>query len=280
MPKKSASKSTASKRRKPYARSSVKRYSARGHGGYWDNLKKRWGEGGGKMKGAFEDAGGILGGPVGRQLGGLFNRALYAVTGFGDYNVKRNVLLETNGPPAVVNSGKDFIIRHREYITDLYSSAGTANSPSPFLNQVFAINPGQGNTFPWLASVASKFEQYRVDGMLFEFKSLYSDAVVTQNGSIGSVVLATEYNAGAAPFNSKQQMENYEFAQSCKPSHSVLHPIECARSQTVLSELYVRPGATPTGEDVKTYDLETSNLLPKVFLWVLQELLSTLVSFG
>ena len=83
---------------------------------------------------------------------------------------------------------------------------------------------------------------------------MYSDAVVTANGSLGSIILATEYNAGAPPFANKQAMENYEFAQSCKPSCSVLHPIECARSQSVLSELYVRTGIVPPNEDVKTYD--------------------------
>ena len=79
----------------------TRRYAVRGRGGYWDNVKKRWGEGGGKMHSAFQDAGGIIGGPVGRQLGGLFNRGLYALTGFGDYQIRKNSLLETNGPPSV-----------------------------------------------------------------------------------------------------------------------------------------------------------------------------------
>lgn len=207
------------------------------------------------MKGAFKQAGSILGGPIGEQAGGLINRALYALTGFGDYSIKKNVLLETNGPPEIHNrSNKEFVVRHREYITDIYSSGGTAGTPSAFFNQVFPINPGSSTTFPWLSSIAGKFEQYRIEGMIFEYKSLYSDAVVTQNGSIGATILSTEYNAGAAPYTSKQQMENYQFAQSCKPSHSVMHPIECARSQNVLSELYVRPSALPAGEDIKTYD--------------------------
>ena len=235
----------------------------RGRGDYWTDVKKRWGQGGGKYKKGFSAAGSALGsaiggGPgaaVGGVLGGLLNKAMYALTGFGDYTVRSNVLLESNDPPAVINrSNKEFVMRHREYITDIYSAGGTANTPSIFNNQTFPVNPGQSNTFPWLSSIAGKFEQYRLEGMLFEYKSLYSDAVVTQNGSIGSIILATEYNAGASMFVSKQQMENYQFAQSCKPSHNVLHPIECARSQTVLPELYVRPSTVPVGEDVKTYD--------------------------
>lgn len=233
----------------------TKRYSVSGHGGYWDNVKSRWGSGGGPSKNLYEDAGGIIGGPVGRQLGGLFNRALYALTGFGDYKIQQNALIETNGPPHVVNrNNKEFVVRHREYITDIFSASGAANTPTAFGLQSFEINPGNNVTFPWLATIADKFEQYRIEGMVFEYKSLYSDAVVTQNGSIGSVILATEYNSGSPSFTSKQAMENYQFAQSCKPSLSVLHPIECARSQNVLSELYIRTGAVPAGQDVKTYD--------------------------
>lgn len=235
----------------------------RGRGDYWTDVKSRWGQGGGKYKRAFSNAGsalgaGIGGAPgaaVGSLVGGLVNRAIYALTGFGDYKIKSNALVhETNGPPVVQNRGKEFVIRHREYIQDMYSASGAANQVSTFALQEYPIQPGSFVTFPWLANIADKFEQYRIEGMLFEFKSMYSDAVVTANGSLGSIILATEYNAGAPPFANKQAMENYEFAQSCKPSCSVLHPIECARSQSVLSELYVRTGTVPPNEDVKTYD--------------------------
>ena len=64
-------------------------YAVRGRGGYWQNVKSRWAEGGGPRKGLFEQAGNILGGPIGGQAGGLINRALYALTGFGDYTVKK-----------------------------------------------------------------------------------------------------------------------------------------------------------------------------------------------
>lgn len=205
--------------------------------------------------------GGVLGGPAGAALGGALGGAghklLHALTGFGDYSVMQNSLMETNDPPKIINHGKEFTIRHREFIQDIYTASGSANSISAFNNQVYNINPGFFNTFPWLSQIANKFEQYRVEGMVFEYKSMFSDAVVTQNGALGNVILATEYNAGQPAFQTKQQMENYEFAQSVKPSCSVLHPIECARKQSVLSELYIRGGAVPAGEDIKTYDFGT-----------------------
>lgn len=209
---------------------------------------------------AFGPAGSLLGG----ALGGLAQSLIHKVTGFGDYQlpaygVTANKLLETNDPPVVQNDGKEFIIRHREYIGDIYSGiAGStgAPAPSPFKIQSFSINPGMLETFPWLANVAGRFEEYNIEGMLFEYKSMYSDAAVQIGGSLGSVIMATAYNAAKPLFASKIEMENYEFAMSAKPSVSMCHPIECARSQTPINELYVRTSSQSiSDQDIKTYDL-------------------------
>lgn len=275
------------RRKAPVSRRPVQRRAVRGYGaydpakgqGYQSKYKamKKYG-GGGRYQSQPKSflsrvgkavapaigtlAGSVMGGPGGALLGGALGSGLTkmvsSVFGLGDYKIQSNAMLqETNGPPRVLNRGKEFVIRHREYITDVYSAAGAANGVSPFNNVTYNINPGQFNCFPWLSQIAGKFEQYRIEGILFEYKSMYSDAVVTQNGALGNVILATEYNAGQPAFVNKQQMENYEFAQSCKPSLSVVHPVECARNQSVLTELYVRPGSVPQGEDIKTYDFGT-----------------------
>ena len=209
---------------------------------------------------AFGPAGSLLGG----ALGGLAQTLIHKVTGFGDYTlpgygVTANKLLETNDPPIVMNDGKEFVIRHREYITDIYSGvagAPGAPAPSPFKIQSFSLNPGMIETYPWLANVAGRFEEYNIEGMLFEYKSMYSDAAVQTGGSLGSVIMATSYNAAKPLFASKIEMENYEFAMSAKPSVSMCHPIECARGQTPLNELYVRTQSQLIDDqDIKTYDL-------------------------
>lgn len=197
---------------------------------------------------------------MGRQIGGFLGDAAQKVikyaTGIGDYKVSKNSFLyESNGPPIVKNSGKEFRIRHREYIGEVYSGAGSANTPSPFNVTAYAIQPGLFTTFPWLCQVANQFEQYSIEGMLFEFKSNYSDAVVTANGSLGSVILATNYNASESVFINKIEMENSEFAQSAKPSECIVHPIECAPHQTPLTELYIRATGLVANQDIKTYDL-------------------------
>lgn len=84
------------------------------------------------------------------RLGHLVSK----ITGFGDYEIEGNSIMRGGlSPPEVVNSADrgGFIVRHREYITDI-------NAATAFTNQAFPINPGIKTTFPWLGAVASAFE--------------------------------------------------------------------------------------------------------------------------
>lgn len=160
-------------------------------------------------------------------------------------------------PPMITNSINTgaIIVRHREYIGDITSSTG-------FLNRNFPINPGMVGTFPWLAQIANAFEQYRFRGLLFEFKSLSADSLISTSTNIGqgTVIMATQYNALSPGFSTKIEMENYEFANSCKPSCSFIHPVECAMYQTPNTPLYVRNSAIPPNSDERLYDLGNFNL--------------------
>lgn len=176
------------------------------------------------------------------------------VMGYGAYRLKsgRNIgVARTGGPPVVRNSKSGgFIVRHREYITDVAANTG-------FTIGAFPLNPGIATTFPWLSQVAQQFEEWVPRGIIFEFKSLSSDAVVSTNAnaSLGAIVMATEYNPYGTPFGSKQEMENYEWAVSCKPSCNLVHQVECAKSQNVVGEYFVRNAPVPTGQDQRLYDL-------------------------
>lgn len=201
--------------------------------------------------------GAAIGGGPGALIGGAIGKGAHkmfkALTGFGDYSVQENTLL-TGGmsPPQIINSHASggFIVRHREYIKDI--DAATA-----FTLEAFPLNPGVASTFPWLSQIATSFEQYRLRGAVFEFKSLSSDAVLSSatSSALGAIIMATDYNVLGATFPDKMQMENYQFANSSKPSCGFLHPIECKKSLTPVSELYIRDGPVPTGADARLYDL-------------------------
>jgi len=197
-----------------------------------------------------------LGSKIGSFIGDGAQKIFKAITGLGEYTVNDNSLLKGGlDPPEIMNSYSKgaVIVKHREYIADI--TASTA-----FTIVQYPLNPGLFITFPWLAQVASNYEQYTLRGMIFEFKSTSSDAVLSTNATnaLGSVIMATQYNVYNPVFPDKVTMENYEFSNSSKPSQSFFHPIECMPSQSPLSELYVRTNPSsstlPSGADLRLYD--------------------------
>ena len=100
-----------------------------------------------------------------------------------------------------------------------------------------------------------------------EFKSLSSDAVLSTSAStgLGSVMMSTNYNANDPPFVNKQELLNYEFANSRKPSESFYHPVECKLSRTPTDQLYTRsgpyaPDADPRLSDLGRFQLSTQGM--------------------
>jgi len=178
------------------------------------------------------------------------------IFGFGDYapysyDVRANTLLSMgNSPPEIQNKADGrVILRHREYIKDIVTGATSA-----FTVQSFPIQPADANTFPWLSTIAHCFEQYRLRGMIFEFKSTSADALNSTNTALGTVIMATEYDASRGDFTSKAEMENHQYAASARQSCSMLHPIECDRSQSTIDILYINEDPTITGPDLRFND--------------------------
>lgn len=207
----------------------------------------------------FADAGAI----TGQRLGSFFNLPMLkgvgrwlgsgigTIMGSGDYtmvgsNPSYNVL--TNGAqiPKFQSTKQTNIVCHREYLGDL---VGTTS----FTLNNYPLNPGISNTFPWLSSISQNYQEYRFHGLVFEFRSLITDFVTS--GAPGVIIMATNYNAAAPVYDSKQEMENSEYAVSTKPTTNLMHGVECAASQTVLPQAYTRTGAVPAGQDPRLYDL-------------------------
>lgn len=229
----------------------------RGHGDYTYDKPGPWGKAGrwlGEAMGShFAGKGG---GKLGEKIGSYLHY-IGKIFGSGDYvtsaqQVKSNTLVNSSQVPQFTHGKHTMRIQHREFLGDIYSSA-TAGA---FNLQDFPINPGQLASFPWLANVVGvNYQQYRINGMVFEFRSMSADALNSTNTALGSVVMATDYDSTDQRFTSKAQMENTEFGVSCKPSSCMIHAIECARNQTAINELYMRPSAVPSGADIRLYDL-------------------------
>lgn len=200
--------------------------------------------------------GGYLGSKAGEFIGGEAQRLFGAITGFGDYKVKKNVFA-SGRLPEVVNqpNGGGQVIRFQEFLGDVITGAsGEFNILS------YVINPANSKSFPWLSQIACNYEQYEMEGMLFQFRSTSASALNSTNTALGSVIMATQYDVMDAPFESKTEMLNYEFSTSGKPSENIIHMIECEPRQTTVSELFTLTGAVPTGADPRLYHLGRFNI--------------------
>jgi len=166
-------------------------------------------------------------------------------------------------------------ISHREFVADVYAPT----SAGYFNNITYGLNPALPQTFPWLSQLAANYDEYTIKQLIFTFRSTITDFVAS-NGQVGTLIMATQYNANDTPFASKQDMMEYSGAVSAKCSQTVVAGVECDPAQlSGPPGKYTRSGPTPPGEDTKTYDLGTFNIAtantPTVFnnqaigeLWV------------
>jgi hypothetical protein len=239
-----------------------------GNGGYYANAvvpfmrkvapRGTFANAGESIGSAFGNATGLSSlGNLGGKAGGYLGGKLASLLGFGEYSVQNNSLLKSGMKlsegveiPAFHNSGHETCVRHREYVMDIVVPA----VPTAFNNTSFKINPASPVLFPWLANIAASYQQYKFTGLVFEFKSLSSEYVA--GGSMGSVILATDYDTINVPFATKLAMENSEYAVSAKPSLSQMHAVECAPAETANNLYYTRnPTASTATYDTRFYDL-------------------------
>lgn len=197
---------------------------------------------------AAEMIGGIvapgIGSTVGRMVG-YGGQALYNyISGSGAYTISKNSLMGVSNVPSF---GETTIrIRAREYLSDV-------NGSTAFKNVPYIINPGNAATFPWLSTVATQFQQYEINGLVFEFVSTSSNALSSTNTALGKVVMATSYNVSAPVFPDVKTALITQFSNMGKPADNLVHAIECRRGSSALDNLFVRA----TGNlvpDPKFYD--------------------------
>jgi len=223
-----------------------------GRGGFWSDLWSR-------SAGLRSQLGGMARSSSNPwlQAAGQIARA----TGIGEYStgIVKNDLIDNGAgqiAPTFAEGPRGVTISHREYICDIFGpeAAGT------FQNQTFGLNPALVQTFPWLSQVAANYEEYEFKQMIFTYNSTVTD-FVANNGQVGTVIIATQYNANDAPFANKQEMMEYDAAVSGKVSGNVMAGVECDPKQNSGSPgKYTRSGPVSPSEDVKTFDLGTLNV--------------------
>lgn len=200
------------------------------------------------IKQALIQSGGALGSmtgiPSGRHFGSELGRKISKLVGSGDYAVNAvsvNSLFKPGKPDPTASFGKDqFSIRfqHREFLGDV----STSSVAGAFTNVSYPINAGLRQSFPYLAQMASNFEEYCFKGLVFEFVSTASPYLSTS--ALGSVIAAMEYNSNLLPYNSKFAMENSALAVSTRIDKNIMYGVECAPGSNAQNCYYTRVGSS------------------------------------
>jgi hypothetical protein len=184
-----------------------------------------------------------IGGAIGRAAGRIAGSLYGHISGRGDYKITNTMVgasAPTFGSSTITESKREFL--------------GYVKGSTLFEVTSYPINPGQSQTFPWLAAMASLFEEYRLHGVVFEFVSQSATAIGSTNTALGNVIMATEYDSANPPFSSSREMMATLFCNSGVPSANLLHAVECAPRSSVTNSCYVRSGPPITGTDIRLYD--------------------------
>jgi hypothetical protein len=196
----------------------------------------------GKVKAGLRKAGQYIGGQAGNIFGDMFSR----VTGFGDYDVRSNSLV---APTVVPEFGPNSVrITHKEYL-------GNVDGSVAFKGLVYPLNPGISTTFPWLSAIARNYQQYRMNGLIFQYVSTSAFALGSTNSALGKVILATNYNAEDDPFISTVGMLATQFSNYARPADAIMHAIECAPTETASNVYYIRTDLDGKQKDLRLTDI-------------------------
>lgn len=146
--------------------------------------------------------------------------------------------------------GKAVTVVHKEFLGDVRNFRN-------FQTTGIELNPGLEESFPWLHQIAAGYEQYQFNALKFSYKPTFANVTSTSSGGLGSIVMATRYNALDGDFFDKREMENSEGAVSFRPSVRGKHNVNVKAQTTVCRKQYVRTSKSfnPTGNDKRFWDL-------------------------
>lgn len=197
--------------------------------------------------------GSLFGGPSGAVVGGHAGRLMNHILGIGSYqnSLKRNDLFDPRlGVPTMNSTSGDgsVVISRREFLQNVSGSVAFTSTKIP-------LNPGLITSFPYVAAIASQFEFYEFEGLVYYFRSTSATAVSSTNTALGTVIMAAEYNVNSPDFTSKQQAETTRYVQSGKPSEDLIFPIECDPRELDRINYMVRTGSLPSGGVISDYDM-------------------------
>lgn len=161
---------------------------------------------------------------------------------------------DANRVPTIIGRNDEagtISLAKKEFVTSI-NSTGSAD----FSVLSFSLNPGLRSVFQWLSQLGMNYTEYEMVQCVFHYEPVVSAMSVSSVGSLGNVILSSNYNAGEPKFETLAAMLEYSGTVRGNISQNIYYGVECDPAKnTNNSELYVRAGAVPGNQDIKTYDL-------------------------
>ena len=204
-------------------------------------------------------------GKFGQQLQEAFTNKVTGqgmYTGAGDYTESNNLISSKSSQSIIPDFSGDVAeavvrVSRKEYVSEIYAPAPDPDTGiiAPFVLQSYQINPGLEKTFPWLSQIAQNYDEYEIQQLIFTFRSTTTESNNSVNGQVGTVIMATNYNAAAPVFQDKVTMMEYDSSMSGRVTESLLHGVECDPDLLSGSDgKYIRSNPIVANQDLKTYD--------------------------
>jgi len=137
----------------------------------------------------------------------------------------------------------NMVVTHREYLSDI-----NVTTTGFDLQFKFGINPGNSALFPWLSQVAQRFELYS-----FRYLRVIYEPQ-TSTTSVGTLMLAIDYDASDPAPTSKTQMMSYKNAVRSPFWFACTHDSASADLHRLKTN-YILVGEPPLQSDIKTFDI-------------------------
>jgi hypothetical protein len=184
-----------------------------------------------------------LGGMLGNAAEGLFKTIL----GKGDYKEVENISepLPTNNTvmglqtPRVAeqvmqmhSSGIATRVQHREYFGSISMSSG-------YVCGAYPLNPTIPFFFPWLSTIASSWQKWKLLGCVIEYVPTSTNAISAGTPAVGQVAMCVDYDFYAPAPDSLTNLLNTQGAVSGRPQDQIVCAVECDSDYTPMNPLFV-----------------------------------------
>jgi hypothetical protein len=150
--------------------------------------------------------------------------------------------VNTNRPANIRSNGAATRVRHREFVADV---AGVV----AFGTQSYAVNPGVAATFPWLSTLADRYESYKFHKLHFIYETTKS---ASTDGSVQGLI---DFDAADAAPTTKALFMGHANAVRAAVWQEFVFDARARDLHKFASERYVRSAAPAANLDIKTYDV-------------------------